>query len=222
MKSVLEKITLCFAPFFAAVLIRFIYTGLKKEKVNFEYLDELWSTGKNVVFAAWHDQLLLIPPVYSGRSAKVLISASKDGELIARTVAHFGIEAIRGSSSRGGREALMEMKALASEAIDLGITPDGPRGPRHEVKFGVVQLARTTGRPIVPLAFACSHGHRFKSWDKFLLAFPWGRAVYCIGTPLYAEDDESAEDFRVRVQQAMDENSRNATEYLKKYDLSAI
>ncbi|NIQ11052.1 MAG: lysophospholipid acyltransferase family protein, partial [Gammaproteobacteria bacterium] len=171
-----------------AVLIRFIYFCLRKELVNFKYLEELWGSGCNVIFATWHDQLLLIPPVYSGNSAKVLISSSKDGELIARTVAHFSIGAIRGSSSRGGREALVEMKALANEPVDLGITPDGPKGPRHVAKFGVVQLARVTGRPIVPLAFVCSRGHRFNSWDKFLLPFPWGRAVYRVGKPLYAID----------------------------------
>ena len=163
MKAIIDRIVLFVAPFVAAILIRLIYLGLKSERVNFERLDEIWRSGDNAIVAFWHDQLLLMPPVYTGRSAKVLISASKDGELIARTVAHFGISAVRGSSSRGGREALMEMKALAKDPLDLGVTPDGPKGPRHAVKFGVVQLARATGRPVVPLAFACSHGHRFSS-----------------------------------------------------------
>lgn len=222
MKSLLDAILLNVGPFLAAQLIRFIYLCLRPEKVNFELVEELWQDGKNVIFSAWHDQLLLLPPVYEGRSAKALISASKDGELIARTVAYFSIPAVRGSSSRGGREALLEMKELTREPIDLGITPDGPRGPRHQVKLGVVQIARVSGRPVVPLAFTCSHGHRFASWDRFLLPYPWGKAVYRMGSPLFAEANESAEDFQSRVQQAMDDNTHQAMEYLKRYDLSAI
>jgi lysophospholipid acyltransferase (LPLAT)-like uncharacterized protein len=222
MKAFLDRIVLTVVPFVGALLIRCIYLCLRIDRVNFQEDDELWTAEEKAIFSTWHDQLLLIPPVYRGKTAKVLISASRDGELIARTVKYFSIDAIRGSSSRGGREALLEMKALASEEVDLGITPDGPKGPRHVVKFGVVQLARSTGRPVVPLAFACSHGHRFNSWDRFLLPYPWSQAIYYVGKPLYAADDESAEAFQKRVQQAMDDATLQARECLKKYDLSAV
>ena len=102
------------------------------------------------------------------------------------------------------------------------MTPDGPTGPRHQLKEGVVQLARLSGRPIVPLAFACSHGHRFQSWDRFLLPYPWGKAVYAVGEPLYYDENETIEDFQSRVQEAMDANTRHAGEYLNQYDLSAV
>lgn len=222
MKSLLDKIILKVGPCLAACLIRFIYARLNPERVNFDVLDNIWTAGQNVILSFWHDQLLMMPPFYRGGAARALISASKDGELIARTIAYFNVGAVRGSSSRGGKEALLEMKTLAKDPVDLGITPDGPKGPRHEVKLGVAQLARVTGRPVVPLAFACSRGHRFASWDRFLLPYPWGRAVYIIGEPLYAGGKESAEEFHVRVQRAMDENTRQANEYLKRYDLSAV
>lgn len=222
MKRLLDKMLMLLGPVLASFLIRCIYIFLKAERVGFDELGKLWSSGKNVILVGWHDQLLMMPPIFEGRSAKVLISQSKDGELIARTIAHFSIGAVRGSSSRGGREALKEMKLLANEPMDLGITPDGPKGPRHVAKFGVVQLARVTGRPVVPIAFACSRGYRFNSWDRFLLPFPSGKAVYYVGQPLYTDDNELAEDFHTRIQQAMDDNTRQAMEYLKKYDVSAI
>jgi lysophospholipid acyltransferase (LPLAT)-like uncharacterized protein len=222
MKRVLDKLMLAFLPWLAAGLIRVIYRCLKKEVFNGEILEDLWARGQQVILVSWHDQLLLMPPFYRGPGATILISQSRDGELIARTVAHFSLDAVRGSSSRGGREALREMIALAAQPLDLALTPDGPKGPRHEVKFGVIQLARASGRPIVPLAFACSHGHRFRSWDRFLLPYPWGRAVYQVGRPLLPQPNESAEDLQRRVQQAMTDNTRAAAEALKRYDLTAV
>jgi len=222
MKGFAETLLLRVAPKLAALIIRALHRRLRPERVNSAPLEELWASGHHVILSFWHDQLLLMPPFYKGPSIKVLISASRDGELIARTIAEFSQGTVRGSSSRGGRQALRTMIALAREATDLGITPDGPRGPRHEVKPGAAQLARATGRPIVPLAFACSHGHRFASWDRFLLPYPWGKAVYRTGDPLYANEQESIEDFQARVQQAMDDNTREAMDYLNRYDFTAV
>ena len=222
MQAFAEKLQLAVLPWLAAHAIRFIHGVLRPEKVGDEELKTIWQGGGNVIFSTWHDQLLLIPPGYTRPGAKVLISPSKDGELIARTIAFFSLDAVRGSSSRGGREAFRELVGFAREPIDLGITPDGPRGPRHKVKAGVVQLARVSGRPIVPLAFVCSHGHRFKSWDRFLLPYPRGRAVYYFGKALSAQEGETAEHFLARVQQAMDDNTRQAGDYLKQYGLSAV
>ena len=222
MKPLLDKVILYLGPLLASVIIKFVHARLKPVLVNAETLNEIWQDGRHVIIAFWHDQLLLMPAFYKGSAVKVLISASKDGELIARTMSFFSVGAVRGSSSRGGREALLEMKSLAKEPVDLGITPDGPKGPRHTVKPGVLQLARVTGRPIIPVAFACSHGHRFKSWDRFLLPYPWGKAVYHIGQPVLAEKHEAIEVFKERVQKALDENTCQAAEYLNKYDLSAV
>lgn len=222
MLPLFENIQLAIWPWLASHAIRFIYARLRPESVGDDELNKIWQEGGHVIFATWHDQLLLIPPGYKGHGARVLISSSKDGELIARTISYFSMGAVRGSSSRGGREAFRELVGFAREPLDLGITPDGPRGPRHRIKPGVVQLARVTGRPIVPLAFACSHGHRFKSWDRFLLPYPKGRAVYYFGSALSAHEGETTESYQSRVQQAMDDNTRQAGEYLSQYGLSAV
>jgi len=114
------------------------------------------------------------------------------------------------------------MVRLAREPYDLAITPDGPKGPRHQAKEGVAQLAKLTRRAIVPMAFVASRGHRFASWDRFLLPYPFCRAVYAYGEPLYCAPDEPLEDFLVRVQQALDLTTTTAAEHLERRGVSAV
>ncbi|MBW2478000.1 MAG: lysophospholipid acyltransferase family protein [Deltaproteobacteria bacterium] len=203
-------------------MIRWIHGRVKPNLIGDEKLNQLWANGDHVILSFWHDQLFMMAMGYHGPRASVMISASKDGELIARTMQYFNIGSIRGSSTRGGRAAFKTMVKLGKEPIDLVFTPDGPKGPRHHVKDGVVQLARLTGRPVVPMAFACSHGHRFNSWDRFLLPFPWGRGVYSFGDPLYYDKNQSLESFRARVQAAMDANTLAAQEYINRHDRTAV
>jgi len=217
-----KKILVKVGPFVASVLIRLIHACLRIEIIGEAPLREIWKSRQHVIFAFWHDQLLLMAKGYRGAGASVLISASSDGEYIARTMDYFGIGSIRGSSNRRGRAAFREMVDMAIQPVDLAITPDGPKGPRHEVKEGIVQLARISGRPVVPMAFACSHGRRFASWDRFLLPHPFGRGVYAFGEPLYYDPAETPEQFRTRIQTAMEGNDRRAAERLKSYGLSAV
>ncbi|TLM66193.1 MAG: DUF374 domain-containing protein [Deltaproteobacteria bacterium] len=217
-----DRILLTCLPWLAAGLVRTLAVTLRREIVGEEPVRALWLAGRPAILVYWHDQLMMMPFGYRGPGAKGLISASRDGEYLARTMAHLGVGAVRGSSNRGGRAAFREMLALAAEPVDLAITPDGPKGPRHEAKDGVVQLARLSGRPVVPMAFVCSRGHRFASWDRFLLPYPFGRAVYAYGAPLYYDQAESVEQFRLRVQEAIEATGRRAAEQLKAYDLSAV
>lgn len=222
MSSVVDKLLLGVAPGLAAKIIVWLHRRLRPETLGEQHVDRLWSEGQQVILAFWHDQLLLMVKGYRGKGAKVLISSSKDGELISRTMRYFSIGAVRGSSNRGGRAAFKALVELSQEPFDLVFTPDGPKGPRHCIKEGVVQLARISGRPVVPGAFACSRGHRFQSWDRFLLPYPWGKAVYVYGEPLRYEQHETADDFHARLQAAMDETNRCAGEHLKQYGLSAV
>jgi hypothetical protein len=210
------------APLLAAWLIRLIAVLSRKEIIGCASVRALWRNGEAVIFACWHDQLLLLPMGYAGSGGQILISRSRDGELIARTVQHLGHHAVRGSSSRGGSAAFKQLLRLAKQPYDLCITPDGPRGPRHQIKDGVVQLARLSGRAVVPMALVSSRGHRFKSWDKFLLPYPFSRLVYSYGEPLYCERDEDPAQFKHKLQQAMIDNHLHAQQQLESYGLSAV
>ncbi|OQY18648.1 MAG: hypothetical protein B6I36_06425 [Desulfobacteraceae bacterium 4572_35.1] len=222
MRQVGQWLLLNVAPFLAAQLIRLIAVLSRREVVGDKGVQQLWQRGETVIISTWHDQLLMIPLGYDGPGGQILISRSRDGELIARTVQHLGHHAVRGSSSRGGAAAFKQLLRLAKQPFDIGITPDGPRGPRHEMKNGAVQLARLSGRAVVPMALVASCGHRFASWDKFLLPYPFGRIVYSYGEPLYCGRDDDPEDFKQRLQQAMIDNHRRAVERLESYGLSAV
>lgn len=210
------------APLLAAWMIRLLRCLLRIDFIGEEYPRAYWQKGQAVILAFWHDQLLLMVQGYHGPGARILISASKDGELIARTMKRFGQGAVRGSSNRGGRQAFRELVELAREPYDLVFTPDGPKGPRHQVKEGVVQLARISGRPVIPMAFAVSRGHRFSSWDRFLLPFPFGRGVYSFSPPVFFHKEEGSESFRLRLQNALEENNRQARARLEEYGVSAV
>jgi len=211
-----------FAPPLAALLIRMIALLSRKEIIGDESVGQLWRKGEAVIISSWHDQLLMIPQGYDGPGGQILISRSRDGELIARTVQFLGHHAVRGSSSRGGGAAFKQLLRLAKQPYDIGITPDGPRGPRHEMKDGVVQLARLSGRAVVPVALVASRGHRFASWDRFLLPYPFGRLIFSYGEPLYCQRDEDPEQFKQKLQQAMVDNHCRAIARLESYGLSSI
>jgi len=221
-KKISDWLLLNVVPFFASLVIRLLYRLNRIEHLVEEQADFYQRQGKGVIIIFWHDQLLLMAKSFPGRKAKILISSSKDGEIIAKTMRYFGLQAVRGSSTRGGNAALREMIALAESPFDLVITPDGPKGPRHQIKPGVVRLARVTGRPVFPLVFACSRGCRFNSWDRFLLPFPFGRGVFVLGEPLEHGPEEEPEHFRQRLAEAMEKTNCRARLYLEEHGVSAV
>ncbi|WP_020675692.1 lysophospholipid acyltransferase family protein [Geopsychrobacter electrodiphilus] len=217
-----DRLLVWFAPPLAVVIIRLLHLTLRCQVLGQERLTQQWEKGQNVILSFWHDQLLMMALGYPGKKSRILISASKDGELIARVMRFFGQDAVRGSSNRGGREAFKHLLKIASEPTDLVITPDGPKGPRHQIKDGVVQLARLTGRPVIPMSFVASRGHRFASWDRFLLPYPLARGVYSFGEPVFYVRGETTEVFRGRIEQAMKVNQRTAEEGLEAKGETAV
>lgn len=143
-------------PPVGAAIVRSVARSMHCETRGHEALDGLYREGRNIILAFWHAQQLMIPIGYRGAGSHVLISQHGDGEIIARIIARFGHEAVRGSSTRGGAGALRAMIKLGRSGRDVVVTPDGPKGPRHVAKLGVIHLAKATGLPIVPMAFACS------------------------------------------------------------------
>ena len=146
--------------------------------------EPLWTSRTPAIYVVWHARLLLLPYLYGHRGARVLISRSRDGEMVARLVRRFGFVVVRGSSSRGGAGGLRGLARAIEEGHSVILVPDGPRGPAETVKPGVVTLARMTGAPVVPLAFAASAEWRTRSWDGFRIPKPFARCVVRFGPPL--------------------------------------
>ncbi len=137
-----------------------------------------------VVWAFWHNRLLGPVVPYRGQGIGVVISRSRDGELIAAAVQRFGYVPLRGSSSRGGVAALKAALDHLARGRDVAFTPDGPRGPRYRVQPGVVLAARRSGAPIVPVGIGFSRRVVFRSWDRFQVPLPFGSIHYVYGRPL--------------------------------------
>lgn len=144
----------------------------------------LWATRTPAIYVVWHARVLVLPCLYRGRGLRVLISRSRDGEMIARLVRRFGFVAVRGSSSRGGAGGLRALARALGEGHSVVVVPDGPRGPSETVKPGVVALARMTGAPVVPLALGASAEWRARSWDGFRVPKPFARCVVRFGDPV--------------------------------------
>lgn len=217
-----DRLLLAIVPWLAVRIIRLLHGTMRIDFCGEERLREFWQRGEHMILPFWHDQLLLMVMGYRGPLVKTLISASKDGELLARAMRYFGHDAVRGSSSKGGRAAFKELLALSREPVDLVLTPDGPKGPRHELKDGVIQLARLSGRAVVPMAFVCSRGYRFASWDRFLLPYPFSRGVYSFGEPIYFDQTEGVTGFRQRLKEAMQLNQQRAEVRLEEYGVSSV
>ncbi len=145
-----------FLPLIGAHVVRMLGRSMSWRVHGAEHVDRLSRQGRPVIIAFWHGQQLMMPLAYRGRGARILISRHRDGEFVCRLVQRFGFGAIRGSTTRGGAGALRRLIRAGRQGVDLVVTPDGPRGPRHVVQPGVLALARSTGMPIVPLTFACS------------------------------------------------------------------
>lgn len=150
------------------------------------------------LYAFWHEGLLA--PLVTRPKIRVLISQHTDGEWIAQVCRHLGIGVIRGSTARGGSQALLEMIRDADEGAHLGITPDGPRGPRRELKPGVVMVASQSGLPILPVGIGFVRAWRFRSWDRFALPLPGSTLVGVIGAPLAVPRQLDREEQREWVQ----------------------
>lgn len=164
----------------------------------------------------WHGDLLV--PTYAWRGSKgvTMISTHRDGELIAQTARRLGYFAARGSTTRGGIKAVLDL-LRNHESRAWGVTPDGPRGPRGKVQEGVVLLASMSGRRLRPHGVAASFGKRFSSWDRFLLPYPFSRVAHHLGEPLEVPADVNKEQRRelaLELEKRIEEATRLAQQAL--------
>jgi lysophospholipid acyltransferase (LPLAT)-like uncharacterized protein len=165
---------------------------------------------ENYIGALWHNRLLLIGFVLKKfipqRRNTVLVSASRDGALLADVMQRFGFEAVRGSSSRLGASAMLQLANVLVSGSDVGITPDGPRGPAYELGPGIIFLAQKTGAGIVPVQMEYSSCWRLKTWDRFILPRPFSKVRVIFGSVHRVSQTNTPQEFeaeRLRLQNAM-------------------
>jgi len=160
------------------------------------------------VYAFWHETLLA--PIAVRPKARVLISQHRDGELIAQACRWLGMGVIRGSTARGGSQALLEMIRGDGDGAHLAITPDGPRGPRRELKPGIVMVASQSGLPIVPVGIGFTRAWRAASWDRFAVPLPFSTLVGVMSEPIEVPKDLDRAQMQ-HYQRLVEERLREAT-----------
>ena len=169
-------------PYVLYLIVKFIYLTNKKEFHHPKLNDN-----EALIFVTWHDDLICQPlNYYQNRpngKIKTLISQSKDGEILSKIYNLFGGETIRGSSSKGATKALISTIREIKSGVDIALTPDGPRGPRHTVADGVIAIAQKSAARIVVLNSKPSSYWQFNSWDKFILPKPFGKIDFYMSEP---------------------------------------
>jgi hypothetical protein len=208
-----------------ASYIRLVAGASKVDYLGREHGDLLIESDKGVILAFWHERLLMGPIIrrQTTRPVHMLISTHRDGEIIAAAVEGFGIEMIRGSAAdpmkpeknKSGAPAVAAMVDTLRSGAIVGMTPDGPRGPRRHAKVGPVRLAEMTGCPILPASYSASRGWRLNSWDRFLLAAPFSRIVFAARPPIHVEkgaSGEALEAARLRLESELNAASAAADE----------
>lgn len=188
------------------LLIRAIGSTARFRVEGWEHWEEA-NRGGPPVMAFWHEQIFLTTYFFRRRRIVVMTSRSFDGEYIARFIQRFGYGAARGSSTRGGVGALVEMARLVRRGCPAGFTVDGPRGPRRVAKTGALLLAKKTGRPVLPFAVEAERCWRLGSWDRLQIPRPFTRAVVRLAPPISVgseADEETLELRRAELQRALD------------------
>lgn len=176
---------------------------------------ELRREKKPLIYGFWHNSQAYLAYSHGGEGVSIIVSRSKDGEYIAQVMKRLGSNAVRGSTSRGGEQALRDLCELLKEGRQVGFTPDGPRGPVQTVQGGIVMAAQMSGAPIIPLTFLSTRCLVFNSWDKFMLPLPFGSIVVSQGKPLYIDKELSMDQAKEKVRQAMNHNVEEAEERMK-------
>ena len=182
-KRFFRSLTLFLIPFLGSILIRFLYYTNKKE-----FHSPVSIGDEPTIFACWHGELLMLPYLYSHYRktphAKVLISPHFDGKLISKTIKYFGLGTLAGSSDKNPARVLIQAIKTLKDSYDIGITPDGPKGPRHEVADGIIIMAQKAKSKIVVVEIKPTKYWQLNSWDKFTIPKPFGIIRYYSTEPM--------------------------------------
>ena len=215
-----QRLLIRFAGLVFYFLIKILGRTTRYEIEGQENYDAVICDGKNIILTLWHDRIFLGTYFWRNKEMVVMTSQSFDGEYIARFIQRFGYGASRGSSTRGGVGALVEMIRLVNAGKPAAFTIDGPKGPRYVAKQGAVLLAKKTGQAILPFCMTPKKFWTVNSWDKFQIPKPFTKAQAIIGEPIYVPpdaDEELIEQKNAELQRVLDEMVKRGEEWRKQF-----
>ena len=189
-----------------SILIRLLGATWRVEWRGAEHLEHARNCSGQVIFTFWHGRLLVLSYTHRRRDIQVLASEHPDGDLMGRTIRWLGFGHLKGSSTRGGARALRDLSRVLREGLDVGLTVDGPKGPRGTVQQGAIELSRMTGSAVIPVSNSSRPRRLFRSWDAFQLPLPFARVVVSYAesfvVPSGAGEDER-ERYRVLLEERL-------------------
>ncbi len=196
------------------ILVDAWFATVRVESEGYERVRSIMDS-RRFIFAFWHSRILLISYLYQGWGGAILVSASRDGEYMARVLGRQGHCPVRGSTSKGGLRALAaQIRLLQTPPVRPGVVvPDGPQGPRFEAQPGVVILAQKTGYPVVPVTYSARRMKIFSSWDRFILPLPFTACRIVYGEPVHVPPDADGavlQECRRRVEKELRRITANA------------
>src|SRR3990172_2103308 len=190
-KNLKDGFIICLVSWLGPALVWFLGKTLRISWRGLENLQEVRKSRQRVIYALWHGRLLILTFAHRWQKVHVLISQHRDGEFIARTVQKLGFVPIRGSTTRGGTQAIFQMVSKIQDGYDLAITTDGSKGPPHKVQSGAIYIAQRSGLPIMPISSSAQKAWRLKSWDSFLIPKPFSKTVIMLGKPIYVKKEST-------------------------------
>jgi lysophospholipid acyltransferase (LPLAT)-like uncharacterized protein len=188
------------------VLVGILMRSVRFSVENAAAVDDLLSARTPFVLVFWHGSMLWPWWRFRNCNTAALVSMSSDGQLLADILSRWGYAVVRGSSSRGSKEAMQAMRDIIRKGHILCVTPDGPRGPRHEMKMGAVRVAQTMSVPLVIASVGYVRCRRLRSWDRFELPLPFTRGYVHFGSPITIDpglEGEALEEERSRLEKLM-------------------
>jgi lysophospholipid acyltransferase (LPLAT)-like uncharacterized protein len=203
-----QRLVIRVAGFFGYVLVRMLGATVRFQTTGWENFEAIEKAGKLPIYSFWHDRIIAGTYFFRNRGIIVLSSSSFDSEYTARCIQRLGFGIIKGSSTRGGIQALVGMIRMMKQGFAMAFTIDGPKGPRHEAKAGPVVLAKKTGNPLMPFVIECEKYWTIKSWDRLQIPKPFTKANLIIGSSIYVDAnarDEELEDKRVELQDTLND-----------------
>lgn len=196
-----DRVVIRLADWAFFLLIRLIGITMRYETEGWENFEAIENAGKLPIYSFWHDRIFAGTYFFRNRGIVVITSQSKDGEYIARFIKRLGYGAIRGSSTRGGTKALVEMIRGMKQGLPMAFSLDGPKGPRYKAKAGAPLLAKKTGNPMMPFVVECRHFYRLNSWDRMQIPCPFTKVRVIIAEPIYVSHDANDTDLQNSLSQ---------------------
>ena len=194
------KLTQQLISLLGSMYVLFVYKTSTIDLKNRKHIESLFKKNESFIYAFWHDQLLMCPLTWQSEfEIKVLISKHRDGDIIAKLISNLGFKAIRGSThkagktkNKGGLLSARQMIKSLKKGISIGISPDGPKGPRHKVSDGILSISRLSNASILPVGIGFKKKWVLNTWDKFIIPKPFNQITIIWGEPLPALKNEKS------------------------------